>query len=89
MIRRRWTSHPETRHAIDAPRHRGEHPADALSRRAFVVNAGAGTVDAIDLRRPAEPTLVRAIDVAAACGLPPGSAPNSVAAKFGFVAVAV
>jgi hypothetical protein len=67
-----------------------EIPAyDALSRRVFVVNAGAGTVDAIDLRRPAEPTLVRAIDIATECGLPAGSAPNSVAAKFGLIAVAV
>jgi hypothetical protein len=62
---------------------------DALSRRAFVVNAGAGTVDAIDLRDPAEPALVRAIDLAGECGLPAGSAPNSVAAKFGLVAVAI
>lgn len=67
-----------------------EIPAyDALSRRVFVVNAGAGTVDSIDLRDPSAPTLLRAIDLVAACGLPAGSLPNSVDAKFGIVAVAV
>lgn len=67
-----------------------EIPAyDALSRRAFVVNAGAGTIDVLDLRDPAAPVLLRAIDLVAACGLPAGSLPNSVDAKFGIVAVAV
>lgn len=62
---------------------------DALSRRSFVVNAGAGTVDVLDLRNPSSPVPVGSLDLAVACGLPAGSAPNSVDAKFGLVAVAV
>jgi hypothetical protein len=67
---------------------------DALSRRAFTVNAGAGTVDVLDLRggdgRPAgQPGFVRSIDLASQCRIAAGSKPNSVDAKLGIVAVAV
>jgi DNA-binding beta-propeller fold protein YncE len=62
---------------------------DALTRRAFVVNAGAGTVDVLDLRNPASPTRVRSLDLNAACNLPAGGKPNSVDAKLGIVAVAL
>jgi hypothetical protein len=65
---------------------------DPRTRRAFVVNAGAGTVDVLDLSDPATPTKVVEIDVdgdlQAATGIAAGNA-NSVAVKNGIVAVAV
>jgi DNA-binding beta-propeller fold protein YncE len=67
-----------------------EIPAyDAVTRRGFVVNAGAGTVDVLDLANPAAPAKLRSLDVAAACKLPAGSLPNSVDARLSLVAVAV
>ena len=66
-----------------------EIPAyDAVTRRVFLVNAGAGTVDVIGLENPSAPQPIRSIDVAAACG-PAGSKPNSVDAKLSLVAVAI
>lgn len=50
----------------------------------FVVNAEAVSVDVLDISNPAEPTLVRQIDVS---GL--GSGANSVAYSNGLIAVAV
>jgi hypothetical protein len=68
---------------------------DRLTRSAFVVNAGAGTVDVLDLSDPASPTRVEQLDVGAdvtaavdAPGVEAGSA-NSVAVRDGMLAVAV
>ena len=65
---------------------------DASTRRAFVVNAGDGTVDVLDLSDPSNPTKVLELDVdadlEAATGIAAGNA-NSVAVKNGILAVAV
>ena len=68
-----------------------EIPAfDAASRRVFVVNADAATVDIVDLTVPAAPTLVSAIDIALLFSdATYQAAPNSVAVSQGLVAVAV
>lgn len=68
-----------------------EIPAfDALSRRMFVVNADAATVDIVDLVDPATPTFVTAIDIGGAFSTPSAVAsPNSVAVSNGLVAVAI
>ncbi len=58
---------------------------DIWSRRAFVVNAGDGSLDVLDLRNPANPTRVAQIDLQGA-GL---GTPNSVATRWGLVAVAL
>ena len=63
----------------------GEIPAfDAASRRLFVVNAGLGTVDVLDLANPAAPARIGSIDVSAL-----GDSANSVAVANGIVAVAI
>lgn len=63
----------------------GEIPAfDAASQRLFVVNAGLGTVDVIDLSDPAAPERIGEIDISAL-----GDSANSVAVRDGVVAVAI
>lgn len=57
---------------------------DPATRRAFVVNAASGQVDALDLADPAAPVLAFTIDVSDL-----GADANSVAVKGGVVAVAV
>ncbi len=57
---------------------------DPASKRAFVVNFGAKTIDVIDLSDPTLPMFVSSIAMA-----PYGSAANSVAVRNGVVAVAV
>ncbi len=57
---------------------------DPISRRAFVVNGGAKTVDILDLSIPASPIKIGAIPMA-----PYGAAANSVAVHNGIVACAV
>lgn len=68
-----------------------EIPAfDAASRRMFVVNADAATVDIVDLTVPSAPTLVSAIDIALLFSdATYQAAPNSVAVSQSLVAVAV
>ncbi|WP_043097216.1 choice-of-anchor I family protein [Kallotenue papyrolyticum] len=62
-----------------------EIPAyDPASRRLFIVNADAATVDVVDIADPAQPTLLHTIDVT-----PYGAVANSVAVHNGLVAVAV
>jgi hypothetical protein len=62
-----------------------EIPAfDAGTKRAFVVNAAAATVDVLDLSDPRTPTKVGALELAAL-----GGAANSIAVHDGLVAVAV
>lgn len=58
---------------------------DVFSRRVFVVNAGDASLDVLDLRNPAQPVRIAQIELGNA-GL---GAPNSVATKFGLVAVAL
>lgn len=57
---------------------------DPASRRLFVVNADATTVDILDLTDPVRPTLLGTIDASAF-----GGSANSVAVKNGVVAVAI
>ena len=57
---------------------------DAASKRLFVVNGAAGTVDVLDLADPAAPRLVGTINVSAY-----GAGVNSVAVHDGLVALAV
>lgn len=57
---------------------------EPFTRRAFVVNANDATVDVIDLSDPREPERVAQIDVSAF-----GAVANSLAVKWGLLAVAV
>ncbi|MCB1605362.1 MAG: choice-of-anchor I family protein [Xanthomonadales bacterium] len=57
---------------------------DPGTAQAFVVNAVAATVDAVDLSNPATPVLIRTIDVSGF-----GAVANSVAVSQGRVAIAV
>jgi DNA-binding beta-propeller fold protein YncE len=57
---------------------------DSKTRRAFVVNAGAVSVDVLDVSNPASPTKVGAIDAASL-----GGSANSVAVHGGVLAVAI
>ena len=57
---------------------------DPASRRLFVVNGFASTIDVIDIHHPATPRLAHVIDVS-----PWGRQANSVAVHSGIVAVAV
>jgi hypothetical protein len=57
---------------------------DPRTRRVFAINAGANSVDVIDLRKPAEPRRVAVLDFR-----PYGGGVNSVAVSGGRVAVAV
>lgn len=57
---------------------------DAYNQRIFKVNANAATVEVLDIDDPANPVLIDTIDVSAL-----GGGVNSVAVKFGLVAVAV
>jgi 2',3'-cyclic-nucleotide 2'-phosphodiesterase/3'-nucleotidase/5'-nucleotidase len=68
-----------------------EIPAyDAISRRMFVVNAEAASVDIVDLANPTQPSFVSAIDIDALFSTATEDAsPNSVAVANGLVAVAV
>ena len=65
---------------------------DPGTRQAFVVNAGAGTVDVLDLSDPTHPVKVAEVDVDgdlfSETGIVAGNA-NSVAVRRGVVAVAV
>ena len=65
---------------------------DPGTRQAFVVNAGAGTVDVLDLSDPSHPVKAAELDVDGdlldETGVPAGNA-NSVAVRGGVVAVAV
>ena len=56
---------------------------DPQSRRAFVTNAAARSVDILDVRNPSAPTRIERIDVTAL------GTPNSVAVEGGLVAVAI
>lgn len=63
----------------------GEIPAyNAKTRRLFVVNAGLGDVDVLDLADPSRPTLIGKLDLGAI-----GASANSVSTHDGLVAVAV
>jgi DNA-binding beta-propeller fold protein YncE len=57
---------------------------DAGSKRLFVVNGANGTVDVLDLKDPAAPSLVQTISVAEL-----GAGVNSVAVHDGLVALAI
>jgi len=57
---------------------------DPVLQRLFVTNAGAGSVDVLDIHDPALPALLFSIDVT-----PFGDHANSVAVRNGLVAVAV
>jgi 2',3'-cyclic-nucleotide 2'-phosphodiesterase / 3'-nucleotidase / 5'-nucleotidase len=57
---------------------------DRASKRVFAINAGANSVDVVDLANPANPTRVSVIDFA-----PFGGGVNGVAVHDGLVAVAV
>ena len=57
---------------------------DPATRRAFVVNASAVSVDVLDLRNPAVPTRIFTIDVRSL-----GASANSVDVSRGILAVAV
>lgn len=60
------------------------------SRRLFVINANGGTVDILNLANPAQPELLKTIDIGAAFSDAQATAsPNSVAVSEGLVAVAV
>jgi DNA-binding beta-propeller fold protein YncE len=62
-----------------------EIPAyDPLTRRVFVVNAAAATVDVLDVRDPRAPAKVGSLDLTTI-----GGGANSVAVRWGLVAVAV
>lgn len=62
---------------------------DAVSRRVFVVNASAATVDVLDIDDPSAPALIATIDAAAADPLRDLGAANSVAVASGVLAVAI
>ncbi len=57
---------------------------DADNQRLFVVNAGAATVDVLDIQDPSSPVLLQTIDATAE-----GASANSVAVHGGLVAVAI
>lgn len=57
---------------------------DAGSKRLFVINANAGTVDVLDLSIPANPTKISTLEISSF-----GAGVNSVAVHNGVVAVAV
>jgi DNA-binding beta-propeller fold protein YncE len=57
---------------------------DPVSRRLFVINSNATTIDVLDLTNPANPTQIGQIDATAF-----GAGANSVAVKNGLVAVAI
>ncbi len=57
---------------------------DPGNQRLFVVNAGASTVDVLDIQDPSRPTLLRTIDATAE-----GASANSVAVYGDLVAVAI
>src|SRR3990167_94102 len=57
---------------------------DARSQRLFVVNAANARIDVLDIRNPAQPSLLFSIDLSAY-----GSGINSVAVHKGLVAAAV
>lgn len=57
---------------------------DPVNQRLFVVNAGASTVDVLDIQDPTRPTLLRTIDATAE-----GASANSVAVYGDLVAVAI
>jgi hypothetical protein len=57
---------------------------DPATRRLFVINADATTIDVLDLTDPANPTTIGQIDATAF-----GAGANSVAVKNGLVAVAI
>lgn len=57
---------------------------DAGSQRLFVVNAASGRIDVLDIRNPAQPSLLHSIDLSAY-----GRSVNSVAVHKGLVAAAV
>jgi 2',3'-cyclic-nucleotide 2'-phosphodiesterase/3'-nucleotidase/5'-nucleotidase len=57
---------------------------DAATKRIFVVNAAATTVDVLDASHPGSPQLLATIDASAL-----GGSANSVAVKNGLVAVAI
>ncbi|QHE85376.1 choice-of-anchor I family protein [Hydrogenophaga sp. BPS33] len=64
-----------------------EIPAfDAASKRLFMVNAQLGAVDVLDMRNPANPTKIDAIDATTVLA---GASINSVAVHNGIVAVAI
>ncbi len=57
---------------------------DPVSARAFLVNAARASVDIVDLKNPAAPTLVKSVDVS-----PWGASANSIDVARGIVAVAI
>jgi len=57
---------------------------DGVNQRLFVVNAGAATVDVLDIQDPSRPVLLQTIDATAE-----GASANSVAVHDGLVAVAI
>ena len=57
---------------------------DALTRRAFVVNAADTTVDVLDVSDPSDPHKVASIDASAL-----GGSANSIDARLGVLAVAI
>jgi hypothetical protein len=57
---------------------------DPLTRRVFVVNAAATSVDVLDVADPTQPTKIATIDAGSL-----GDSANSVAVKNGLVAVAI
>lgn len=57
---------------------------DAANQRLFVVNAGARTVDVLDIQDPSQPVLLQTIDATAE-----GASANSVAVSGNLVAVAI
>ncbi|KAA1175660.1 alkaline phosphatase [Marinobacter salinexigens] len=57
---------------------------DATNQRLFVVNAGASTVDVLDIQDPSQPVLLQTIDATAE-----GASANSVAVYGDLVAVAI
>jgi 2',3'-cyclic-nucleotide 2'-phosphodiesterase / 3'-nucleotidase / 5'-nucleotidase len=57
---------------------------DPQTKRVFVVNAAATSVDVLDVSNPAHPALVATIDASAL-----GDSANSVAVKNGLVAIAI
>lgn len=62
---------------------------DKESKRVFVVNALAATVDVLDITNPATPTKLQTIDVKAADALKTLGSANSVSTKNGVLAVAI
>ena len=57
---------------------------DSVNQRLFVVNAGAATVDVLDIQNPSSPVLLQTIDATAE-----GASANSVSVHDGLVAVAI